>query len=813
MMSATYLRRALLASAAASASLAFSGAAIAQSSNAGIVPPASPATPPAAATEPASTPAVQTQTNSAQLGDIVVTARKRGESILQVPVAITALTAQGLAARGIRDLNGLNDFVPGLRYENSAANRNDRSFTTITMRGMYPGDSPNRPGAGVFLDGVSIPGGTLPGLTDIERVEVVKGPQSAYFGRATFAGAINFITAAPSLTEFKGNLSGSYESYGTTEDSVSIEGPIITDRLAIRLTGRHYHTDGQYKNEGYGGRLGERETNSFGASIIAKPIDALTIRGYYSRWKDDDGPSAQGVLTEADYNCNAGGNGRAVNGLNYVCGGIGNINSAMLSQNTISGNNGNFTQLTNSGHGVLPADYLTHLGLRRNEYQANSTATLDLGNYTVAGSVGKNRNDWAIITDTYDRAPDGHNYYSSVYLPYHIKNVSSELRVSTNGTGPFKAMLGGNYYHESIFFEGRALRPNAAGVPTITQLSQPTDYLATTYGIFGSASYDFTRKLTLSTEGRYQWDTIHHHIYTVGGFDQQKTFGSFNPRVILNYKITPLISLYTSFAKGTRPGTFNSNLTSFTAAQQAQLVANAGGSIPTAVPEETLKTYEVGVKGEFFDRRLRVLADGYYGQWRHRQINQNIAYTTASNTTSTATFTFPNGSTDLWGIEAEATLKITRDLTFDSTFNWAHTKVLYTVCAECVAINGVSDPVGNSMERYPEFSGTAGISYSHPVFGDWNGTARLDYIYTGKQYATEANVAYLKAANRFNMNIGVENAKYRLEFFGRNIFNNKVPSNILRNANPFSGVSEGANLIVLAAPEKASFGVRGSVKF
>jgi iron complex outermembrane receptor protein len=812
MMSATYLRPALLASTAAMIGMACSGAAMAQSSNAGITPPASPGTA-SVVSEPASTPAVETQPNSSQLGDIVVTARKRGESILQIPVAISAISAQGIAARGIHDLNGLNDFVPGLRYENTAANRNDRSFYTITMRGMYPGDAPNRPAVGVFLDGVSIPGGSLPGLTDIERVEVVRGPQSAYFGRATFAGAINFITVAPSLTQFKGVAQGSYESYGTTDDSISIEGPIITDRLAIRLTGRHYHTDGQYKNEGYGGRLGERESNSFGASIIAKPIDALTIRGYYSRWKDSDGPSAQAALTEADYNCDAGGTGRKVGGLNYICGGIGSIETARMSQNTLSGNNGNFTQLTNSGNGVQSADYLTHLGLRRNEYQANTTATLDLGAYTIAGSIGKNGNDWAVITDTYNRPPDGHNYYSSVYLPYHIKNISSELRASTNGTGPFKAMIGGNYYHESIIAEGRALRPNAAGVPTVTQLSQPTDFLATTYGIFGSASYDLTHRLTLSAEGRYQWDNIHHHILTAAGFNQQQTFRSFNPRVIVNYKINPLVSLYASFAKGTRPGTFNSNLTSFTAAQQAQLVANAGGSIPLAVPEETLRSYEVGVKGEFFDRRLRVLADGYYGQWRHRQINQNIAYTTAANTTSTATLTFPNGSTDLWGIEAEATLKITRDLTFDGTFNWAHTKVLNTVCAECVAINGIANPVGNLMERYPEFSGTAGISYSHPVIGNWNGTGRLDYVYTGKQYATEANVAYLKAANRFNTSLGLENATYRIEFFGRNIFNNKVPSNILRNANPFSGASEGGNLIVLAAPEKASFGVRGSVKF
>jgi len=243
------------------------------------------------------------------------------------------------------------------------------------------------------------------------------------------------------------------------------------------------------------------------------------------------------------------------------------------------------------------------------------------------------------------------------------------------------------------------------------------------------------------------------------------------------------------------------------------LIANAGGNIPVAVPEETLNSYEAGLKGEFFDRRLRLMTSIYYGQWRHRQINQNIAYTTTTNTTSTATFTFPNGSTDLWGLEAEASLRVTKYLTLDSTFNWAHTKVLYTVCAECVAVNGVSNPAGNSMERYPEFSGTASLSYNRPITATWNGTARLDYIYTGKQYATQANVAYLKAANRVNLAFGIEDGKYRVELFGRNVLGDKTPSNILRNANPFSGAAQGANLIVLAAPERPTYGVRGSVKF
>lgn len=762
----------------------------------------------------------QTESNvnanaSSQLsGDIVVTARKRAENLLQVPVAITALNADALAARGIKDLNGLNDFSPGLRYENSSVNRNDRSFYTITMRGMFPGDSPNRPGVGVFEDGVPLPGGALPGLSDVERVEVIKGPQSAYFGRATFAGAINFITKAPSLTDYSGKATVSYESYGGTDDSLSLEGPIVRDKLALRVTGRFYHTDGQYQNQGYGGRLGERETKAITASLIAKPVDDLTIRGYFTMWHDSDGPSAQATLTEQDFNCNVGGTAPAstLNGYNYYCGGLGSAPAARMAQATVANGRTDFSFL-NAGN-ILPRSFIDHMGMERKEYQAHVTASYDLGDYTIAGSLGKNRNRYAAITSTYNRPPDGTGFYANIFLPYDINNESGELRISNNGNSRLRAMLGGNYYHESIKFEGVDYTP-IAGNPTVLQILQPTNYMSTTYGIFGSLGFDITDKLTLSAEARYQWDKVHHEVMIPGGFNMAKTFKSFSPRVILNYKLSPLSSVYASYAKGTRPGVFNSAYAGQSPTVKAAIDASAaaqGLTVPIAVPEETLKSWEVGYKGELFDRRVRFLIDGYYSEWRGRQINQNISYLIGSVTQST-TIVFSNGKTNLWGVEAETTVKINRDLTFDGTFDWAHTKVLYNACAECAAVNGVLNPYGNSMERYPEFSGTASLSYSHPINENWRGFSRLDYIYTGKQYATEANVAWVDPANRFNLTIGAETDRYRIELYGRNIFNDKTPTNLLRSARSTTIPTQPGNVIILTPPEKATFGIRASVKF
>ncbi|MSO98627.1 MAG: hypothetical protein EXR11_10480 [Rhodospirillaceae bacterium] len=739
--------------------------------------------------------------------EIIVTARKSSESLLSVPVAISAITAESIGQRGIFSYNQLNDFVPGLRYENSAANRNDRGFHTFAMRGMYPGDSPNRPGVTAFVDGVPIPGGAIPGLTEIERVEIVKGPQSAYFGRATFAGAINFVTREPG-NEFGGSITASAATHGTVEVNANVEMPLAADKLAARVSSRYYSTDGRYNNFGRVGKLGAQKTWSGALNLVANPSDDLKIRAFYTAWTDKDGPSAQGALTEANYNCNAGGNGRPVNGLNYICGGIGAIPLNRIAQNTTPPVS---PGLLTSGLVVEPDGFITELGLHRREYQANVIADYSLGDYTLSASAGRNHNRWAALTETYNRPPEPSGYYSTVYLPYDINNWSSEVRLTSPPTEAFKFMIGGNHYAESIFFQVRASRPPVGG--PFTTLTVPTDYLAHTDGIFGSASYDITDALTLNGEARYQWDKIKHIQRIANGFVAENTFKSFSPRVILNYEIDDNANAYISFARGTRPGTFNINFLSLTAFQQAQIVSQL--SVPLSIPEETLRTYEAGLKGDFMDRRLRILAAVYYGQWRDRQINQNFLYraTAAATTDSSITLTLANGSTNLWGLELESTFRATENLTFDATFNWAATSIRRTACAECVAISGVLNPVGNRMERYPALSGTLGTTYEQPIAGDWSSTFHVDYIYTGKQYATAANKAWLKPSNRFNAKVGVTDETFSVELYGKNIFDNKVPSNILRNANPNAAVTQGVNLIILAPPEAQTFGVRASAKF
>jgi iron complex outermembrane recepter protein len=238
--------------------------------------------------------------------------------------------------------------------------------------------------------------------------------------------------------------------------------------------------------------------------------------------------------------------------------------------------------------------------------------------------------------------------------------------------------------------------------------------------------------------------------------------------------------------------------------------------VPLAVPEEKLTNYELGVKGQFFDRRLRLLAAAYYMKWTGRQINQNIPYTIdvgGSPTLQTVTVTLANGATDLYGLELEAALEVTPELVLEGTFNWAASDIKFTDCAECVFITGERNPVGNMMQRSPEFSGTASATYSRPVFDDWDGFIRVDYTYTGKMYATEANIAYTDPANRVNLRGGINNPTYSIEVFVTNLFDDKTPTNILRSSNPRLAEGEGQNTLIVSPPQPATLGVRGSINF
>ena len=178
--------------------------------------------------------------------EITVTARKREENILDVPLAITALTSDDIEARGIGEFKDIIAFTPGFHFAEHSVGRADRSNRILVIRGMHISqENDHQQAATVFVDGAPMHGSVIAGLEDAERIEVVRGPQSAYFGRATLSGAVNFVTKTPGQ-ESKGKLVTEFGKYGTKNIGLSFEGP-LNETTSYRVAISSQDTDGQYK--------------------------------------------------------------------------------------------------------------------------------------------------------------------------------------------------------------------------------------------------------------------------------------------------------------------------------------------------------------------------------------------------------------------------------------------------------------------------------------------------------------------------------------------------------------------------------------
>ncbi|MEM7283070.1 MAG: TonB-dependent receptor plug domain-containing protein, partial [Pseudomonadota bacterium] len=195
------------------------------------------------------------------LEEIIVTARKREESLQDIPIAITAVSATDILEGGLTSLEDISTLASGFYFFNQGQNQPGRYNTQLRFRGLNQAQfSPSFETGALFVDGVYVlNGGTSLSLMDVERVEVIKGPQSAYFGRNTFGGAVNFITRDPNMEEFSGRANVLATTRSKVEAQAFIEGPIVENMLAGSLSARYYDKQGHY-DASDGGRLGDENT-------------------------------------------------------------------------------------------------------------------------------------------------------------------------------------------------------------------------------------------------------------------------------------------------------------------------------------------------------------------------------------------------------------------------------------------------------------------------------------------------------------------------------------------------------------------------
>ena len=495
---------------------------------------------------------------NSEIPEITVTARKREENLLTVPLAITAMSAQEISQRGIISVTDLVDSTPGINVSSNNSGRNDRSFQQISMRGFTPSTTDSTLTAS-FIDGVPVSSASaLNAINDPARIEVLKGSQNAYFGRNAFAGAINVVNKMPA-NHFQGSFSASSFSRHGYDIQGSVETPIISDVLGIRVTGRAFQRGGSYINgANTSERLGDQKTRTGTVMLVFKPTQSLTLKAFGMMSEDTDGASAQGMISAYEVRANNGavnipalsgnsaGNLLVANQSNCVLPGLlaGRSDTETRTANPfICGAAPALAQgpaqntfvspamaaaLANGAYrSVSVANGVQGYGLKRKYKHAHINLDYDIGHgLTFSSMTGFNDEAWSQMAelDNYDSSslnPAVAATAANGLLPFYNfpfviertnRDFSQELRLSFDNKGPLNAMVGANYLWTKAYRDLFNIGAEALGATRSAATMSSPQQVRTT-GIFGSVSYDVTSQFTINLEGRYQTDKV----YLMGG--------------------------------------------------------------------------------------------------------------------------------------------------------------------------------------------------------------------------------------------------------------------------------------------------------
>lgn len=639
--------------------------------------------------------------------ELVITATRHSEVVSKTPAAITALSADALNDSGVTEITGLQNLVPNL----SVGDQFGVNRTFIRGIGMTSIDL-GADGAVAFLqDGaiISRPAAQLAGFYDVERVEVLRGPQGTLYGRGATAGAINIITKQPT-EDVEGYLKATYGNYNDYGFEGALGGPLVKDKLLARVA---FDIDG---HDGYGTNLFDHTQIDNRRSIagrvaltyIATSDLSATVAVEGNRQRDDDyafhyfGTS---VVPEAGLPYNLVG-GQSIFG--YYAG---------LGQQPNLRNIYSATDPTN----------------RRDGWDIIGTIDWHPGKFDLKSITSYHDFHRVNIDDLSVSNKSNGNIYGINTYTEKSKTISEEL-VGTYTSDRWNVVFGGMFFHEDNF--------GSVYVPTynLALVLDPTNSLSAAqraainngeylqqgtvatdaYGIYAQGTYDILSNLKFTAGLRYSYE----HKQGSGAFifsalgvdlptDQQKGWGALTPKFNLEYDISPTALIYATVERGFKSGVINI------------------GSLNPVINPEYVWDYEGGVKFKAFDNRLSTALSAFYYDYTNLQVGFVNAQSVVETINAAAARNY--------GFELESHAAVSRALTVDFYATYLNAK--FTSFLDANYRNGfaVVSLAGNTLPNAPEFTTRLGATYLVPVAIPGTLTLHAEGNYQSKVYFTEFN--------------------------------------------------------------------------
>ena len=789
-----------------------------------------------AATDPAS---AQQPVGAADPGlqEVIVTARKRDERLQDVPMSITAFTADAIEQRGIESIYDIARITPNLSFNQTYG----RVFDRPVIRGMSQilGERT----VSFVVDGVYIAGNiTGADLDDVESVEVLKGPQAANFGRGSLAGVISYRTTQPS-NEFQGKASASLGDDGYKEVAANITGPLLGDTLSFKLGGRFYEYDGQYTGRSSDGRnptFGAEQTKRVSGALRWAPSDAfdVTVRAFAAQNSD----GLYNNIISKTLNCFQTAPG--ARGGSF-CGEIPEIP-------------------LNGGLGVDLADIERQgkPGVEQDSFLYSLEANWDVGPGTATALVSWNRQDEDWIVDDYIiNSPTSGNQSQvpgpamTVTNPGNITRLinikeyqSQELRFTSSPGTRLNWMVGVyNYEQENTGYNGgprynvnlangMAATTNTGPTGTLREISQPVSpFEIQNQAVFASVSYDPTERWHLTLEGRYAKDqlTTNNAIQVGGNCARvlEAEFKSFTPRGTVRFDFTEDLNVYFSIARGNKPGDFNNGLCN--AAIPAAEFQRLSAISPLSVDEETSLNYEIGSKMRLLDGRMSLEAALFFTDWSDQQVTGSQTYRNALNQSANISLTTNAGKTEVKGLELNWRWKVSQNWDLNASYGYTNAEFkelcdnVYAVltaspattagpCPSAIAsptvVVNFANAAGFQTANAPESTFAAGAEFRTPVGTDWSFFARTDLSYQSERFAEVYNHASTGDSTRVDARLGMETDDWKVTIWGRNLGDNRKPDSLVRFFDPDSGFAF-TRAYQVHFPNGRQYGLTASYKF
>lgn len=657
------------------------------------------------------------------LEQVTVTARRREESLQRVPDAISAFTPTMIEARGIERLPDFMSQVPNLVFRDGSAYRQGTSY--LSMRGVGQGQEGWAPVTYV-VDGVPITSMDeiySGSLADVERIEVLRGPQSAIYGAGAIAGAINVVTKAPT-NEFEGKGRVAYARGDDRTVEALASGPIVKDRLLFRVSAKYRDFDGLIDSRTNGLPLDFQETREVRGRLLWIPADAFQVDLRATYGEEQNGSTYQSKIPfGADIN---------------------QIDSSTEPRRGFAGEDqrDNYS-LSAKVQWDLPAASLTSVtGYSRIRQNIGSSLCYDDPSdpavpFIVDGRIGTACLLGAAFGDNALPGEVVDNLFDSLD---NFETVTQDLRVASPETERVRWLVGGSTLRRTAlqgFDASLIIAPANSLVVAFPGWNGKRD---SWWGAYAQLQADATEKLELTFAARYDENTYRNTSYTdrtrstvapvfnENGdlIDTQKEDASaFQPKVQASYRITPDLMVYLTWSKGFRAGFFNT--------------ANF------ARPERT-ENYEGGFKATMLDGRMVLNGSLFQIDYSNQQFSTIIP---------SPPFRVPViiPDTDIKGAELEGTVRIASGLTFSAGLGYLDAQVQ----------NGDHSPLS------PKLTANAQVDWIQPIFTNLNLHTNLAYTHNDRMYLGNADSYLIPGVDFVNLRVGVEHERWRTTLFARNL--------------------------------------------